>query len=46
MIAIIPDGVLLAHLGAQWQSVITGVVLLIAAGVDAISRAVRGAPRS
>ena len=39
MIAIIPNGLLLrASLGAQWQSVITGVVLLIAAAVDAISR--------
>ena len=39
MIAIIPNGLLLRpSLGAQWQSVITGVVLLIAAAVDAISR--------
>jgi D-xylose transport system permease protein len=39
VIAIIPNGLLLRpSLGAQWQSVITGVVLLIAAGVDAISR--------
>jgi D-xylose transport system permease protein len=39
VIAIIPNGLLLRpSLGAQWQSVITGVVLLIAAAVDAISR--------
>ena len=45
VIAIIPNGLLLRpSLGAQWQSVITGVVLLIAAAVDAISRR-RGAAR-
>ena len=45
VIAIIPNGLLLRpSLGAQWQSVITGVVLLIAAAVDAISR--RRAARS
>jgi len=39
VIAIIPNGLLLRpSLGAQWQSVITGVVLLVAAAVDAISR--------
>jgi D-xylose transport system permease protein len=39
VIAIIPNGLLLRpSLGAQWQQVITGVVLLIAAAVDAISR--------
>lgn len=39
VIAIIPNGLLLRpSLGAQWQQVITGVVLLIAASVDAISR--------
>jgi D-xylose transport system permease protein len=39
VIAIIPNGLLLRpSLGAQWQQVITGVVLLVAAGVDAISR--------
>jgi D-xylose transport system permease protein len=45
VIAIIPNGLLLRpSLGAQWQSVITGVVLLVAAAVDAISR--RRAARS
>jgi D-xylose transport system permease protein len=41
VIAIIPNGLQLnAKLGAQpqWQSVITGVVLLLAAAIDAISR--------
>lgn len=39
VIAIIPNGLLLRpSLDAQWQQVITGVVLLIAAAVDAISR--------
>ena len=39
VIAIIPNGLLLKpSLGAQWQQVITGVVLLLAAAVDAISR--------
>ena len=39
VIAIIPNGLLLRpSLGAQWQQVITGVVLLLAAAVDAISR--------
>ncbi len=39
VIAIIPNGLLLRpSLGAQWQQVITGIVLLIAAAVDAISR--------
>ncbi len=39
VITIIPNGLLLRpSLGAQWQQVITGVVLLIAASVDAISR--------
>ena len=49
VIAIIPNGLLLRpSLGAQWQQVITGVVLLIAAGVDAISRhrAAAADPRS
>ena len=47
VIAIIPNGLQLnATLGAQpqWQSVITGVVLLLAAAIDAISR--RRATRS
>ncbi len=39
VITIIPNGLLLKpSLGAQWQQVITGVVLLLAAAVDAISR--------
>ena len=39
VIAIIPNGLLLRpSLDPQWQQVITGVVLLIAAAVDAISR--------
>jgi D-xylose transport system permease protein len=39
VIAIIPNGLgLKPSLGPQWQSVITGVVLLLAAAVDAISR--------
>jgi len=39
VIVIIPNGLLLRpSLGAQWQQVITGVVLLLAAAVDAISR--------
>jgi D-xylose transport system permease protein len=39
VIVIIPNGLLLRpSLGAQWQQVITGVVLLVAAAVDAISR--------
>lgn len=39
VIAIIPNGLgLKPSLGAQWQQVITGVVLLLAAAVDAISR--------
>jgi D-xylose transport system permease protein len=39
VITIIPNGLgLKPSLGAQWQSVITGVVLLLAAAVDAISR--------
>jgi len=39
VIAIIPNGLgLRPSLGAQWQQVITGVVLLLAAAVDAISR--------
>jgi D-xylose transport system permease protein len=45
VIAIIPNGLLLKpSLGAQWQQVITGVVLLVAAAVDAVSR--RRAARS
>jgi D-xylose transport system permease protein len=45
VIAIIPNGLLLRpSLGAQWQQVITGVVLLLAAAVDAVSR--RRAARS
>ncbi|HET6152127.1 MAG TPA: ABC transporter permease [Marmoricola sp.] len=39
VIAIIPNGLgLRPSLGAQWQQVITGVVLLLAAAVDAVSR--------
>jgi D-xylose transport system permease protein len=39
VIVIIPNGLgLRPSLGAQWQSVITGVVLLLAAAVDAVSR--------
>jgi D-xylose transport system permease protein len=39
VIAIIPNGLLLRpSLGAQWQSVITGLVLLVAAAIDALSR--------
>jgi D-xylose transport system permease protein len=39
VITIIPNGLSLrAGLGPQWQQVITGVVLLLAATVDAISR--------
>ncbi len=39
VIAIIPNGLLLRpSLDPQWQQVITGIVLLIAAAVDAISR--------
>lgn len=39
VIAIIPNGIgLKPSLPAQWQTVITGAVLLIAAGVDALSR--------
>lgn len=39
VIVIIPNGLLLRpSLGAQWQQVITGVVLLLAAAVDAVSR--------
>jgi ribose/xylose/arabinose/galactoside ABC-type transport system permease subunit len=39
VIAIIPNGLgLNPSLGPQWQQVITGVVLLVAAAVDAISR--------
>jgi D-xylose transport system permease protein len=45
VITIIPNGLgLKPSLGSQWQSVITGVVLLLAAAVDAISR--RRAARS
>jgi D-xylose transport system permease protein len=45
VIAIIPNGLgLRPSLGPQWQQVITGVVLLLAAAVDAISR--RRASRS
>jgi D-xylose transport system permease protein len=45
VIAIIPNGLLLKpSLGPQWQQVITGAVLLIAAAVDAVSR--RRAARS
>jgi D-xylose transport system permease protein len=39
VITIIPNGILLQqNPNTQWQQVITGVVLLLAAGVDAISR--------
>jgi D-xylose transport system permease protein len=39
VIAIIPNGLSLkSSINPQWQSVITGVVLLLAAAVDAISR--------
>lgn len=39
VIVIIPNGLgLKPSLGAQWQQVITGVVLLVAAAVDAVSR--------
>jgi D-xylose transport system permease protein len=39
VITIIPNGLgLRPNLGPQWQQVITGVVLLLAAAVDAISR--------
>lgn len=39
VIVIIPNGLLLRpSLDAQWQQVITGVVLLLAAAVDAVSR--------
>jgi D-xylose transport system permease protein len=39
VIVIIPNGLLLKpSLGPQWQQVITGAVLLIAAAVDALSR--------
>ena len=39
VIAIIPNGLgLRPSLGAQWQQVITGIVLLLAAAIDAISR--------
>ena len=39
VIAIIPNGLgLKPSLGAQWQQVITGIVLLAAAAVDAVSR--------
>jgi D-xylose transport system permease protein len=39
VIAVIPNGLgLRPSLGPQWQQVITGVVLLLAAAVDAISR--------
>ena len=39
VIAIIPNGLgLKPSLGPQWQQVITGVVLLLAAAVDAVSR--------
>ncbi|MFL6060299.1 MAG: sugar ABC transporter permease [Marmoricola sp.] len=39
VIVIIPNGLLLKpNLDSQWQQVITGVVLLLAAAVDAISR--------
>jgi D-xylose transport system permease protein len=45
VIAIIPNGLSLRpSINAQWQSVITGVVLLLAAAVDAVSR--RRAARS
>jgi D-xylose transport system permease protein len=39
VIVIIPNGLgLKPELGAQWQQVITGLVLLVAAAVDAVSR--------
>jgi len=39
VIVIIPNGLgLRPSLGAQWQQVITGVVLLLAAAIDAVSR--------
>lgn len=39
VIVIIPNGLgLNPSLGAQWQQVITGVVLLLAAAIDAVSR--------
>jgi D-xylose transport system permease protein len=39
VITIIPNGLLLnPHIGAQWQQVITGVVLLLAAAIDAVGR--------
>lgn len=39
VIVIIPNGLLLRpSLDAQWQQVITGIVLLLAAAIDAISR--------
>jgi D-xylose transport system permease protein len=45
VIAIIPNGLLLnPDINPQWQSVITGVVLLLAAAIDAVSR--RRAARS
>jgi D-xylose transport system permease protein len=45
VIAIIPNGLgLRPSLGAQWQQVITGAVLLVAAAIDAVSR--RRAARS
>lgn len=44
VITVIPNGILLKNLDAQWQQVITGAVLLVAAAVDALSR--RRAARS
>jgi D-xylose transport system permease protein len=45
VIAIIPNGLSLKpSINPQWQSVITGVVLLVAAAIDAVSR--RRASRS
>jgi D-xylose transport system permease protein len=45
VIAIIPNGLgLRTSINPQWQSVITGVVLLVAAAIDAVSR--RRAARS
>ena len=39
VIVIIPNGLLLRpSLDAQWQQVITGIVLLLAAAIDALSR--------
>ncbi|WP_148614655.1 sugar ABC transporter permease [Nocardioides rubriscoriae] len=39
VIVIIPNGLgLKPSLGAQWQQVITGIVLLLAAAIDAVSR--------